>query len=179
MQTEVMEKCDMLVENINIIYKWFMLEYSLTRTGRRGSISTFSALRKVMSIACMPATLPATSPDLLEYARRAGAQAVRLAQTPKMKPRDIVTKESFENAIMVHAAISGSSNALLHIPAIAHEFGIEITGETFDRLHRGAHYLLDLRPAGRWPAEFFYYAGGVPAIIDGEDSLSHIIYTKV
>ena len=112
------------------------------------------------------ALLPANSPDLMEYAYRAGQQAVRLARMEHMSPRDIVTRESFENAILVHAAISGSSNALLHIPAIAREFGIEITGETFDRLHRGAHYLLDVRPAGRWPAEFFYYAGGVPAIME-------------
>ena len=54
----------------------------------------------------------------------------------------------------------------LHIPAIAHEFGIEITGDTFDRLHRNARYLLDVRPAGSWPAECFYYAGGVPAIME-------------
>lgn len=83
-----------------------------------------------------------------------------------MRPSDLVTKESFENAILVHAAISGSTNCLLHIPAIAHEFGIEITGDTFDRLHRNARYLLDVRPAGRWPAECFYYAGGVPAIME-------------
>ena len=78
----------------------------------------------------------------------------------------IVTEKSFENAILVHAAVSGSINCLLHIPAIAHEFGIEITGDTFDRLHRNARYLLDVRPAGRWPAECFYYAGGVPAIME-------------
>ena len=64
-----------------------------------------------------------------------------------MRPSDIVTMDSFENAILVHAAISGSTNCLLHIPAIAHEFGIEITGDTFDRLHRNARYLLDVRPA--------------------------------
>ena len=91
-----------------------------------------------------------------------------------MRPSDIVTLESFENAIMVHAAISGSTNSLLHLPAIAHEFGIEIDGDTFDRLHRGAHYLLDLRPAGRWPAEFFYYAGGVPAIMEEIKSMLHL-----
>ena len=96
----------------------------------------------------------------------AGKQAVKLAYMENMKPSDIVTMESFENAILVHAAISGSTNCLLHIPALAHEFGIEITGDTFDRLHRGAHYLLDVRPAGRWPAETFYYAGGVPAIME-------------
>ena len=93
-----------------------------------------------------------------------------------LKPSDIVTKESFENAIMVHAAISGSTNALLHIPALAHEYGLEITGETFDRMHRGAHYLLDVRPAGRWPAEFFYYAGGVPAIME---EIKHVLHLDV
>lgn len=46
---------------------------------------------------------------------------------------------------------------MIHIPAIAHEFGIEITGDTFDRLHRNARYLLDVRPAGRWPAECLLY----------------------
>lgn len=100
--------------------------------------------------------------------------SVKLATMENMLPSDIVTMESFENAIMVHAAISGSTNSLLHIPAIAHEFGIEITGDTFDRLHRGAHYLLDLRPAGRWPAEFFYYAGGVPAIMEEIKSVLHL-----
>ena len=80
--------------------------------------------------------------------------------------KDMVTLESFENAILVHAAISGSTNSLLHLPALAHEFGIEIDGDTFDRLHRGAKFLLDLRPTGKWPAEVFYYAGGVPAIME-------------
>ena len=87
---------------------------------------------------------------------------------------DIMTKEAFENAIMVHAAISGSTNSLLHIPAAAHELGIEIDGDTFDRMHRGAHYLLDIRPAGRWPAQFFYYAGGVPAVMEEIKSMLHL-----
>ena len=82
--------------------------------------------------------------------------------------------DAFENAIMVHAAISGSSNTLLHIPAIAHEAGIEIDSDTFDRMHRGAHYLLDIRPAGRWPAQFFYYAGGVPAVMEEIKSRLHL-----
>lgn len=112
------------------------------------------------------ALMPATSPDLRTFARQAGMLAVKLATTPGMLPSDIVTEKSFENAILVHAAISGSTNCLLHIPALAHEFGIEITGDTFDRLHRNARYLLDVRPTGRWPAECFYYAGGVPAIME-------------
>ena len=89
-------------------------------------------------------------------------------------PRDIVTKESFENLIMVHGAISGSTNSLLHIPAIAREFGIEMSADDFDRLHRGAHYLLNVRPAGEWPAQFFYYAGGVPRIMEEIKSMLHL-----
>ena len=132
-----------------------------------GTASTMQIMAEALGLA-LPgsALMPATSPDLLAYAQEAGSQAVKLAQMEHMRPSDLVTKESFENAILVHAAISGSTTCLLHIPAIAHEFGIEITGDTFDRLHRNARYLLDVRPAGRWPAECFYYAGGVPAIME-------------
>ena len=132
-----------------------------------GTASTMQIMAEALGLA-LPgsALMPAASPDLLAYAREAGKQAVRLAGSENMKPSNIVTYESFENAILVHAAISGSTNCLLHIPALAHEFGIEITGDTFDRLHRNARYLLDVRPAGKWPAECFYYAGGVPAIME-------------
>ena len=132
-----------------------------------GTASTMQIMAEALGLA-LPgsALMPATSPDLLAFAREAGRQSVRLATMEHMCPSDIVTMESFENAILVHAAISGSTNCLLHLPAIAHEFGIEITGDTFDRLHRNARYLLDVRPAGRWPAECFYYAGGVPAIME-------------
>ena len=132
-----------------------------------GTASTMQIMAEALGLA-LPgsALMPATSPDLLTYAAQAGKQAVKLAFMEHMRPSDIVTIKSFENAILVHAAVSGSTNCLLHIPAIAHELGIEITGDTFDRLHRSARYLLDVRPAGRWPAEVFYYAGGVPAIME-------------
>ena len=132
-----------------------------------GTASTMQIMAEALGLA-LPgsALMPATSPDLLAFARQAGAQAVKLATMPGMRPSDIVTLRSFENAILVHAAVSGSTNCLLHLPAIAHEFGIEITGDTFDRIHHNARYLLDVRPAGRWPAEVFYYAGGVPAIME-------------
>lgn len=140
-----------------------------------GTASTMQIMAEALGLA-LPgsALMSATSPDLLSYARKAGEQAVKLAQMPNMRPSQIVTMDSFENAILVHAAISGSTNCLLHIPALAHEFGLEITGDTFDRLHRGAHYLLDVRPAGRWPAEVFYYAGGVPAIMEEIKSHLHL-----
>ena len=132
-----------------------------------GTASTMQIMAEALGLA-LPgsALMPATSPDLLAFAREAGAQAVKMATMPGMRPSEMITMDSFENAILVHAAVSGSTNCLLHIPAIAHEFGLEVTGDTFDRLHRNARYLLDVRPAGRWPAECFYYAGGVPAIME-------------
>ena len=104
-----------------------------------GTASTMQIMAEALGLA-LPGTalMPATSPDLLAFAREAGRQAVRIAQMEHMRSSDIVTMDSFENAILVHAAISGSTNCLLHIPAIAHELGIEITGDTFDRLHRNA-----------------------------------------
>lgn len=119
------------------------------------------------------ALLPATCTDLKDFAYKSGLQAVKLALSGK-SARDIVTRESFENAIIIHAAISGSTNALLHLPAIAHEFDIEIDANTFERIHKNAHYLLNVRPAGRWPAEYVYYAGGVPAIMEEVKHMLHL-----
>ena len=99
------------------------------------------------------ALVPAASPLLADYARRAGEQAVALTRAG-IRTGDIVTKEAFENAVLIHAAISGSTNAMLHLPAIAHEYGIELDCDMFDRMHRGARWLLDVRPA-----EFFTSRG--------------------
>ena len=119
------------------------------------------------------ALVPAASPLLADYARRAGEQAVALARAG-IRTGDIVTKEAFENAVLIHAAISGSTNAMLHLPAIAHEYGIELDGDVFDRMHRGARWLLDVRPAGRWPAAYVWYAGGVPRVMERLRDLLHL-----
>jgi len=139
-----------------------------------GTASTMQVMAEALGL-MLPgsALMPATCQDLKEVASRAGAQAVKLAKMG-LRPSDIVTMKSFENAIMVHAAISGSTNSLLHIPAIAHEFGLEIDADTFDRLHRGAHYLLNIRPSGEWPAQYFYYAGGVPRIMEEIKDMLHL-----
>ena len=60
------------------------------------------------------------------------------------------------------------------MPATAHEFGIEIDADTFDRMHRGAHYLLNIRPSGDWPAQYFYYAGGVPRVMEEIRSMLYL-----
>lgn len=139
-----------------------------------GTASTMQIMAEALGL-MLPGTalMPATGKELRTAAKEAGRQAVWLAQKG-LTPDQIVTMKSFENAIMVHAAISGSTNSLLHIPAIAHEFGIEIDGDTFDRLHRGAHYLLNIRPAGQWPAQYFYYAGGVPRIMEEIKEFLHL-----
>lgn len=140
-----------------------------------GTAASMQILTEALGLA-LPgsALLPADSLRLRELAQEAGRLAVRLARMPNLCPSRIVTEKSFENAILVHAAISGSTNCLLHLPAVAHELGIELSGASFDRLHRGAPYLLNIRPSGKWPAECFYYAGGVPAIMEEIRGLLHL-----
>lgn len=94
-----------------------------------GTASTMQIMAEALGL-MLPgsALMPATCQDLKEVAYRAGVQAMELARKG-LKPRDIVTLESFENAIMIHAAISGSTNSLLHIPAVAKEFGIAIDAD--------------------------------------------------
>ena len=140
-----------------------------------GTASTMQMMAEALGLA-LPgsALLPAESGELLNYAYEAGKRAAEMACHPELRPSKLLTRESFENAILVHAAVSGSTNCLLHLPAIAHEAGIEIDIDTFDRLHRQVPYILDLRPAGRWPAEFFYYAGGVPAVMEQIQGLLHL-----
>ena len=139
-----------------------------------GTASTMQIMAEALGL-MLPGTalMPATAPELKEAAYKAGKQLMELVKKG-VKAGDIVTMKSFENAIMVHAAISGSTNAVMHIPAIAHEFGFEIDADTFDRLHRGAHYLLNIRPAGDWPAQYFYYAGGVPRVMEEIKEVLHL-----
>ena len=139
-----------------------------------GTASTMQIMAEALGL-MLPGTalMPATAPELKDAAYRAGKQLMTLVEKG-IRAGDIVTMKSFENAIMVHAAISGSTNAVMHIPAIAHEFGFEIDADTFDRLHRGAHYLLNIRPAGDWPAQYFYYAGGVPRVMEEIRDVLHL-----
>lgn len=139
-----------------------------------GTASTMQVMAEALGLMLPGSSLmPATCKDLEEVAKEAGRYAVKLAKL-NLKPRDMVTYKSFENAIMIHAAISGSTNSLLHIPAIAREFGIDLDANEFDRIHRNIPYLLNIRPAGKWPAEYFYYAGGVPAIMEEIKDYLHL-----
>ncbi|MDR2860798.1 MAG: dihydroxy-acid dehydratase [Elusimicrobiota bacterium] len=139
-----------------------------------GTASTMQVMAEALGMT-LPgsALMPATSKELVDFAREAGKQAIVLAKT-NLLPSQIMTKEAFHNAMVVHAAIAGSSNSLLHIPAIAHQLGIEIDADEFDRVHRKSPYILNIRPSGKWPAEFFFYAGGTPAIMEEVKSLLNL-----
>ena len=139
-----------------------------------GTACTMQVMAEALGLA-LPgsALLPAEGPQLAEYAQRAGHAALALAEKG-IRTSDIVTQNALENAVMVHAAVSGSTNALLHLPAIAHEYGLSLDGDVFDRMHRGARWLADIRPAGRWPAALLYGAGGVPRVMEQLRDILHL-----
>lgn len=139
-----------------------------------GTASTMQVMAEALGTA-LPgsALIPAHLPELKETTRKAGERALELA-IEELKPSDIMTMQAFENAIMVHAAIAGSSNSLLHLPAIAHELGIQLSPDLFDKIHRKIPYLLNIRPSGFWPGEYFWYAGGVPAIMEEIKEFLHL-----
>ena len=104
----------------------------------------------------------------------AGRRAVEMVKEGLTLSK-ILTREAFENAIRVNAAIGGSTNAVIHLIAIARRIGVDLSLEDFDRLGRGVHCLANLMPSGKYLMEDFYYAGGLPAVIRelGENRLLH------
>jgi dihydroxy-acid dehydratase len=129
-----------------------------------GTASTMQCMAEALGMALPGSALvPASLFDIKRLARQAGRMVMQLAQNG-LKPSDILTKAAFENAIKVHAALSGSTNALLHLPAIAHELDIEIDADLFDKINREIPYLVDVQPSGKHVSEMVWYAGGVPRV---------------
>lgn len=139
-----------------------------------GTACTMQIMAESLGLA-LPGTslIPAVGEEIEEVSVRAGKHALKLAELG-LKPSTILTKEAFENAIVIHAAIAGSTNTLLHIPAIAHEVGIDIAPELFDEIHRKVPYILNIRPSGFYPGEYFWYAGGVPAVMEQVKEYLHL-----
>jgi dihydroxy-acid dehydratase len=130
-----------------------------------GSASTGQVLAEALGLALPGSALtPAPLTRLLRYARATGKQLLTLIEI-NLTPRAILTREAFENAIILHAAVGGSTNALLHLPVIAREIGIDISIDDFDRIHRRVPVLANVKTTGRYPVEYFWYAGGVPAVM--------------
>jgi len=110
------------------------------------------------------ATALAVSSKKKRIAFASGMRIVDLVRK-NITPRKIMTRKAFENAIMVDLALGGSTNTVLHIPAIAHDAGIELPLELFDRLSRRIPHICDMLPAGRHYLEDLDYAGGIPAVL--------------
>ena len=131
-----------------------------------GTASTMQVMAEALGIA-LPgsALIPAHLPELKETARKAGEHALGLAKE-ELKPSDIMTIQAFENAIMVHAAIAGSSNSLLHLPAIAHEIGWDFDISFANEISAKTPNLCHLAPAGPTYMEDLNEAGGVYAVMN-------------
>ncbi len=139
-----------------------------------GSASTGQVLAEALGLA-LPgsALIPTPLTRHLRYARAAGKQVLRLIEDD-ITPRRILTREAFENAIILHAAVGGSTNALLHLPVIAREVGVELSLDDFDRIHRQVPVLANAKTTGRYPVEYLWYAGGVPGVMLELRDLLHL-----
>ena len=129
-----------------------------------GTASTMQCMSEALGLA-LPgsALMPATFSEIRRNARLAGKQIMQLAELGITSSK-ILTQEAFANAIKVHAAISGSTNALIHLPAVAHELGFTIEPEMFDKFSREIPYLTNVQPSGKYITELLWFAGGIPMV---------------
>ena len=109
-------------------------------------------------------SIPANHPDKQADTARVGEYMLHLLRED-IKPLDILTRESFENAIVTITVLGGSTNAVLHLLAIARTAGIDITIDDFQRISDRTPFLADLKPSGKYVMEDLYYVGGVPAVM--------------
>lgn len=110
------------------------------------------------------AAIPAVDPNREEHSTLVGHAAMTALELG-IRPRDVLTHEAFANAITVDAAMGGSTNAVLHLLAIAHEAGVKLTIDEFDRISRRTPHLASLKPGGKYVMADLYRAGGVPVVM--------------
>ena len=145
------------------------VEESLCFTGGTcmvmGTASTMACLVEALGL-MLPAgaAFPHASGARLKNCVMSGRHAVYLAQN-NMRPQDILTRDSFLNALRVLAALSGSTNAIIHLLAIARRAQIELTLKDFDEISRQVPVLVDCKPAGKGYMQDFYHAGGMPVLL--------------
>lgn len=129
-----------------------------------GTASTMQCMAEALGLTLPGAALmPATMRDILGSARMAGRKIMELVDKG-IKVSDIVTREALENAVIIHSAIGGSTNATIHLPAIARELGIILEPELFDRINHQVPHLGNITPSGEHLTEAFWFAGGIPMV---------------
>ncbi len=138
-----------------------------------GTASTMSCLIEAMGLS-LPhnGALPAVDARRYALAHATGRRMVQLVRDD-VRLSHIATRAAFENAILAHAALGGSTNAVIHLLAVAGRLGVPLIQEDFDRLGRDVPLLVDLMPSGRFLMEDFCYAGGVPAVLNALGDLLH------
>jgi dihydroxy-acid dehydratase len=130
-----------------------------------GTASTMASMVEALGMGLPTnAAIPAVDSRRKVLARMVGRRIVEMVREDLVMSR-ILTRQAFENAIMVNGAIGGSTNAVVHLLAIAGRLGVPLTLDDWDRLGRDIPCLLDLMPSGRFLMEDFYYAGGLPVVI--------------
>ena len=155
---------------------WAELQSCIVRSNGHcmtmGTASTMATIGEALGMA-LPgnAAIPAVDSRRKQMAEAAGRQIVALSQTD-LKPSKLMTQSAFENAIRCVHAIGGSTNAIIHLIAIAGRVGINLPLELFDELSKTTPFLLNLKPSGQYLMEDFYYAGGVPALMN---RISHLL----
>ena len=149
-------------------------EFMSAEAGMSRSAGTCNTMGTASTMACMAEALGVTLPhnaaipavDSRRYvlAHMSGMRIVEMA-LEDLRLSKLLTREAFENAIRVNAAIGGSTNAAIHLKAIAGRIGVDLELDDWTRVGRGTPTLVDLQPSGRYLMEEFYYAGGLPAVL--------------
>ncbi len=140
-----------------------------------GTASTMASMVEALGLGLpQNAATPAADSRRNVLAHMAGRRIVEMVQEDLTMDR-ILTRDAFENAIRVNGAIGGSTNAVIHLIAMAGRIGVKLTLDDWDRLGREIPTLVDLMPSGRFLMEDFYYAGGIPAVVRllGERGMLH------
>lgn len=157
---------------------WSGIEDGIARSP--GTCMTMGTAATLMSIAealgmCLPGAscIPAVDSNHNRMCYASGARAVEMVWED-LKPTDILTAEAFDNAIAVDMAIGGSTNAIIHLIALAKRVGVPLDLEHFDRIAAGVPLLACIQPSGEYLMEDFYYAGGLPALMAQLKSRLHL-----
>lgn len=140
-----------------------------------GTASTMASMAEALGMALSGnAAIPAVDSRRKVMAQMTGRRIVQMVKDD-LKPSDILTKQAFENAIRTNAAIGGSTNAVIHLLAIAGRVGIDLTLDDWDRCGRDVPTIVNLMPSGKYLMEEFFYAGGLPVVLKrlGEAGLLH------
>nr|HQU70385.1 IlvD/Edd family dehydratase [Albidovulum sp.] len=130
-----------------------------------GTASTMASMAEALGMALSGnAAIPAVDSRRKVMAQLSGRRIVQMVKDD-LKPSDIMTKPAFENAIRTNGAIGGSTNAVIHLLAIAGRVGIDLTLDDWDRCGRGVATIVNLMPSGKYLMEEFFYAGGLPVVL--------------